>query len=102
MDDLQQSSFCQSLFDSVAQVSSLPAAGSEAVDETAAGSDTPVGVETLHALDLLRLEVRRAVQQVGKGLAVVVVVVVEEQLGVVSQSLCFCNYLISSVESMPI
>ena len=61
-----------------------------------------MGVETLHLLDVLSLEVGGAVEQVGKGLAVVVVVVVEEQLGVVSQSLCFCNYLISGVESMPI
>ena len=61
-----------------------------------------MGVETLHLLDVLSLEVGGAVEQVGKGLAVVVVVVVEEQLGMVSQSLCFCNYLISSVESMPI
>ena len=61
-----------------------------------------MGVETLHLLDVLGLEVGGAVEQVGKGLAVVVVVVVEEQLGMVSQSLCFRNYLISSVESMPI
>ena len=61
-----------------------------------------MGVETLHLLDVLSLEVGGAVEQVGKGLAVVVVVVVEEQLGWVNQSLGFCNYLISSVESMPI
>ena len=53
-------------------------------------------------VDTLDTSVASSYQKVGKSLAVVVVVVVEEQLGLVSQSLCFCNYLISSVESMPI
>ena len=78
------------------------AAGSEAVDETAAGSNAPVGVVALHPLDVLRLEVRCTVQQVGEGLAVVVVVVVEEKLWRINQSLCFRNYLIPGVESAPI
>ena len=78
------------------------AAGSEAVDETAAGSNAPVGVVALHPLDVLRLEVRCAVEQVGEGLAVVVVVVVEEKLWRINQSLCFRNYLIPGVESTSI
>ena len=61
-----------------------------------------MGVETLHLLDVLSLEVGGAVEQVGKGLAVVVVVVVEEQLGLVSQSLCFFSNLIPGVESTSI
>ena len=61
-----------------------------------------MGVETLHLLDVLSLEVGGAVEQVGKGLAVVVVVVVEEQLGWVSQSLCSFSNLIPGVESTSI
>ena len=78
------------------------AAGSEAVDETAAGSNAPVGVVALHPLDVLRLEVRCSVQQVGEGLAVVVVVVVKQKFWWVSQSFCVCNNLVPSVESAPI
>ena len=65
------------------------AAGSEAVDETAAGGNAPVGVVALHPLDVLRLEVRCAVEQVGEGLAVVVVIVVKQQLWWISESICF-------------
>ena len=78
------------------------AAGSEAVDETAAGSNAPVGVVALHPLDVLRLEVRCSVQQVGEGFAVVVVVIGEQKLWRINQSLCFRNYLIPGVEGAPI
>ena len=61
-----------------------------------------MGVVTLHPLEVLRLKVSCAVQQVGEGLAVVVVVVVKEKLWRISQSLCFRNYLIPGVESASI
>ena len=50
---------------------------------------------------LVMLEVGCPVQEVGEGLAVVVLVVVKEELRRVSKSFCVRNYLLPGVESVP-
>ena len=91
-------SFRQSFFDNITQVFSLSAT-SEAVDDAAEGGHTPMGVVALHPLHPFGLKVSCAYEKVGKGLTVVVLVVVEQKLWRVSQRLCFCNYLFPGVES---
>ena len=59
-----------------------------------------MGVETLHLLDVLGLEVGGAVEQVGKGLAVVVVVVVEQELWRLGENLCLRCDFFADVEGM--
>ena len=98
---LHQPSLDQSLFDNISQVFFL-LAGPKAVDQTAECRNTPVSVFPLNTFDLSVRKVGCAIEQVGKGLAVAVVVVVEQELWWVRKRFRFDNYLIPRVEGATI
>ena len=94
---LHQPSLDQSLFDNISQIFSLPA-GPKAVDQAAECRNTPVSALPLNTFDLAVCKVGSAIEQISKGLAVAVVVVVEQELWWVRKCFCFGNYLIPRVE----
>ena len=77
----------------VTQVFSF-SAGSEAVKDAAEDTDARMGVDTLDTL------VASSYQKVGKSLAVVVVVVVKQELWWISQCFGFGNDLVTGVEGV--
>ena len=56
----------------------------------------------LNSFDFAKLKVNCAIEQIGKGLTVVVSVIVEQELGGIGKRFCLGNDLISSVESTTI
>ena len=75
-------------------------AGSEAVDEAAQGSYARMGVFTLRLFLPFCVHVDSSYQQVGKSLAVVVVVVVEQELWRLGENLCLGRDFFADVEGM--
>ena len=80
----------------VAQVFSL-STGSEAVDETAEGGNARMDIVLHHSVDVSGISSN---EQVGKGLAVVVVVVVEQELWRLGENLCLGCDFFADVEGM--